>query len=79
MKLYKKIRVEKTAFKVPALAAASHKFPIYTPKDSHFLTETGQKILKAQTRWHFRIVYEKKWSDEPGRGVEPSFRAGVQA
>ena len=27
-----KVRFEKTAFKVPALAAAGHKFPIYPPK-----------------------------------------------
>ena len=31
-----------------------------TPKTYHFLTETGRKILQAQTTWHFRLVHEKK-------------------
>ena len=59
LKLYK-VHFEKTAFKVPALAAASHKFPAYPMKNSHFLTEIGPNTPQAQHIWHFRLVNGKK-------------------
>ena len=45
-----RVRFEKAAFKVPGLAAAGHKFSAYPLKNFHFLTETGPKILQAQTK-----------------------------
>ena len=41
-----KVRYEKSAFKVPTLAAASHKFPVYPPRNSHFLTKMGKKYCR---------------------------------